>query len=190
MHRGDTAIVSMQYSYLPSWITILVDPQRSRVAAHILFDEIYAYWKTLPKDKRPRLYLHGLSLGRLVPKLVPTCSISLKIRSMVPCGAGHHFPALCGTESSRAATLVRRCGNQLFAMDRSCDSPAARMRSIALETVGHRCGLFISSTPATRCLLFTRVVVSQTGLVKRTSWPGCITAFALVPDRDIFADSV
>ena len=29
LHRGDTAIVSMQYSYLPSWITILVDPVRS-----------------------------------------------------------------------------------------------------------------------------------------------------------------
>ncbi|MEZ6073557.1 MAG: alpha/beta-hydrolase N-terminal domain-containing protein [Pirellulales bacterium] len=35
MHRGDTAIVSMQYSYLPSWITILIDPQRSRVARQL-----------------------------------------------------------------------------------------------------------------------------------------------------------
>lgn len=65
LHRGDTAIVSMQYSYLPSWITILVDPQRSRVAARALFDEVYAHWRTLPKDSRPRLYLHGLSLGSL-----------------------------------------------------------------------------------------------------------------------------
>ncbi len=29
MHGGDTAIVCTQYSYLPSWITILVDPNRS-----------------------------------------------------------------------------------------------------------------------------------------------------------------
>jgi len=65
LHAGDTAIVSMQYSYLPSWITILVDPDRSRVAARILFEEIYAYWKTLPKDDRPKLYLQGLSLGSL-----------------------------------------------------------------------------------------------------------------------------
>ncbi len=28
LHNGTTAIVSTQYSYLPSWITILVDPQR------------------------------------------------------------------------------------------------------------------------------------------------------------------
>jgi uncharacterized membrane protein len=65
IHGGDTAIVSIQYSYLPSWITILVDPDRSRYAATTLFDEIYGYWTTLPKERRPRLYLHGLSLGSL-----------------------------------------------------------------------------------------------------------------------------
>ena len=65
LHAGDTAIVSMQYSYLPSWITILVDPARSRDSATALFDEIYYYWKTLPKESRPKLYVHGLSLGAL-----------------------------------------------------------------------------------------------------------------------------
>jgi uncharacterized membrane protein len=65
LHSGNTAIVSMQYSYLPSWLTILVDPARSRDSASLLFDEIYAHWKTLPKDSRPRLYVHGLSLGAL-----------------------------------------------------------------------------------------------------------------------------
>jgi len=65
LHAGDTAIVSMQYSYLPSWITMMVDPNRSRNSARALFDEIYGYWRTLPKDDRPKLYLHGLSLGAL-----------------------------------------------------------------------------------------------------------------------------
>lgn len=65
LHGGDTAIVSMQYSYLPSWITILVDPNRSKDSAHALFDEVYGYWKTLDKDSRPKLYLQGLSLGSL-----------------------------------------------------------------------------------------------------------------------------
>lgn len=69
LHGGDTAIVSMQYSYLPSWITILVDPQRSIESAEVLFSEIYTYWKTLPKDSRPQLYLHGLSLGSLGSEL-------------------------------------------------------------------------------------------------------------------------
>ena len=65
LHGGDTAIVSTQYSYLPSWITIMVDPQRSIHSAKPLFDEVYSYWKTLPKDSRPKLYLQGLSLGSL-----------------------------------------------------------------------------------------------------------------------------
>jgi uncharacterized membrane protein len=65
LHAGDTAIVSTQYSYLPSWITILVDPRRSIESADQLFEVVYAYWKTLPKDKRPMLYLQGLSLGSL-----------------------------------------------------------------------------------------------------------------------------
>lgn len=63
LHFGDTAIVSTQYSYLPSWLTLLVDPERARRAAKALFREVYDHWKTLPQDDRPRLYLHGLSLG-------------------------------------------------------------------------------------------------------------------------------
>ena len=65
LHGGDTAIVTEQYSYLPSWITILVDPRRSIESAEALFSTVYAYWKTLAKDSRPKLYLHGLSLGSL-----------------------------------------------------------------------------------------------------------------------------
>ena len=65
LHGGDTAIVSMQYSYLASFLAIMVEPDRSRDAATALFDEIYGHWKTLTKDQRPKLYLHGLSLGSL-----------------------------------------------------------------------------------------------------------------------------
>ena len=65
LHGGDTVIVSMQYSYLPSWLTILVEPQRPVESAQTLFQTVYAHWKTLPRESRPRLYLHGLSLGAL-----------------------------------------------------------------------------------------------------------------------------
>lgn len=65
LHAGDTAIVATQYSYLPSWITILVDSQRSIRSARVLFDTVYDHWTTLPKESRPELYLHGLSLGAL-----------------------------------------------------------------------------------------------------------------------------
>lgn len=65
LHAGDTAIVSTQYSYLPSWITILVEPSHPRDSATYLFEAVYDHWKTLPKDGRPKLYVHGLSLGAL-----------------------------------------------------------------------------------------------------------------------------
>jgi uncharacterized membrane protein len=65
LFAGDTTIVTTQYSYLPSWLTILVDPARSRDSATQLFDVVYNHWKTLPKETRPRLYVHGLSLGAL-----------------------------------------------------------------------------------------------------------------------------
>jgi len=65
LHAGDTAIVSTQYSYLPSWMTIVVEPRRSIDSADALFDVVYSYWKTLPKDARPKFYVHGLSLGAL-----------------------------------------------------------------------------------------------------------------------------
>jgi len=65
LHGGDLAIVSMQYSYLPSWLTLMIDPDRSRRAARELFKAVFAHWTALPKDTRPRLYLFGLSLGAL-----------------------------------------------------------------------------------------------------------------------------
>ncbi len=65
LHAGDTAMVAMGYSYLPSWMTLLVDPERSRESARALFARVYEHWKTLPRDRRPKLYLHGLSLGSL-----------------------------------------------------------------------------------------------------------------------------
>lgn len=65
LHGGDTAIVSLQYSYLPSWMTILIEPERASRAAKALFSVVYRKWASLPKDTRPKLYLHGLSLGAL-----------------------------------------------------------------------------------------------------------------------------
>jgi len=63
MHNGDTAIFGVQYSYLPSWLTLLVSPEKAKESSEVVFTKIYNYWTTLPEDERPMLYLHGLSLG-------------------------------------------------------------------------------------------------------------------------------
>ena len=60
---GDSAAVAMQYSYLPSWISYLVDQSKAREAGRALFDAVYEHWIGLPADDRPRLYVAGESLG-------------------------------------------------------------------------------------------------------------------------------
>lgn len=65
LHRGDVATVAMQYSYLTSYISLLVEPDYASAAGRALFSKVYEYWSNLPPDSRPRLYLYGLSLGAL-----------------------------------------------------------------------------------------------------------------------------
>lgn len=65
LHGGDVASVAVQYSYLASWLSLLVEPDYGAETARALFNEVYGYWRTLPRDRRPKLYLHGLSLGAL-----------------------------------------------------------------------------------------------------------------------------
>jgi uncharacterized membrane protein len=60
---GDAATVAIQYSYLPSWISYLVDQSKAREAGPALFDAVYGAWSHLPQDQRPRLYVAGESLG-------------------------------------------------------------------------------------------------------------------------------
>jgi uncharacterized membrane protein len=60
---GDSAIVAIQYSYLPSWMSYLVDQSKARAAGRDLFDSVYGKWSQLPLDARPKLYVAGESLG-------------------------------------------------------------------------------------------------------------------------------
>ncbi len=61
--NGDSAIVGIQYSYLPSWISTLVDVDKATEAGTAVFDAVYAKWSSLPEGKRPKLFAYGLSLG-------------------------------------------------------------------------------------------------------------------------------
>lgn len=61
--NGDTAIAGVQYSYLPSWISLLADQQAVRETSRVVFDTVHGYWVTLPEESRPKFYLYGLSLG-------------------------------------------------------------------------------------------------------------------------------
>lgn len=62
LYNGDTAEVGMQYSYLPSGPSFLVDQQRAKEAGRELFNQVYARWSR-QSGQRPRLLVFGMSLG-------------------------------------------------------------------------------------------------------------------------------
>lgn len=65
LHRGDVASVAAQYSYLPSPLALMSEGAYGVEMAQALFQAVYGHWTAMPKEARPRLYLHGLSLGAL-----------------------------------------------------------------------------------------------------------------------------
>ncbi|WP_417789730.1 alpha/beta hydrolase [Streptomyces coeruleoprunus] len=63
LHGGDTAIVAVQYSYLPSWLSFLVDEEKAGRATRALVDAVRARVSALPQAARPKLVVTGESLG-------------------------------------------------------------------------------------------------------------------------------
>lgn len=63
MYNGDTAIVSMQYSFLPSWLSFLVDKENARQAGQALFEAVDEKVRALPEAQRPKIVVFGESLG-------------------------------------------------------------------------------------------------------------------------------
>ncbi|HSM65298.1 MAG TPA: alpha/beta-hydrolase family protein [Ilumatobacteraceae bacterium] len=65
LYGGDTAIVSVQYSFLPSWIAFLLDTTSPKELGTALFDGVHEAWAALPEDDRPVLLAFGQSLGSM-----------------------------------------------------------------------------------------------------------------------------
>ncbi|WP_091522091.1 alpha/beta hydrolase [Aerobium aerolatum] len=107
LHHGDVATVAVQYSYLASWLSLLIEPAYGAETAEALFNTVYQYWTKLPHDQRPRLYLYGLSLGAL------NSSRSVEIYDMI--GDPFHGALWSGppfsTQAWRSATARREEGS-------------------------------------------------------------------------------
>lgn len=63
MYGGDTAIVALQYSYLPSWISFLVDRSKASSAADAMIAGVTERWRREPESSRAKLLVFGESLG-------------------------------------------------------------------------------------------------------------------------------
>jgi uncharacterized membrane protein len=59
-YQRDTAVVTIQYSYLPSWISFLTDRSMVTASARTLTDAVHA---AMPSGDRPALLIYGESLG-------------------------------------------------------------------------------------------------------------------------------
>lgn len=61
--RGNCATVALQFDYLPSMFSYLVDKNLSRIFARELIAAVHDRLELLPEDNRPKLYFSGESLG-------------------------------------------------------------------------------------------------------------------------------
>jgi len=63
LHGGDTAQVAMQYSYLPSWVSFLVDLSKASEAGEQLITAVSDRISQMAPEERPTLLVFGESLG-------------------------------------------------------------------------------------------------------------------------------
>lgn len=61
MYKGDTATVAIQYSYFPSWLSLITDRERAKTAAQELMNQVYAARKK--HGSTAKMYVFGESLG-------------------------------------------------------------------------------------------------------------------------------
>ena len=99
MYNGDTALVAMQYSYLPSWISFLADKQKALDAGKAMIDAVQGRWAAT--TARSAAQVGAL---RREPGLDGRAgSVRLAARhqrrwtSPRCCGWGRPTPAHCGT---------------------------------------------------------------------------------------------
>jgi uncharacterized membrane protein len=63
MWDGDTASLGVQYSYLPSWISVLVDGDKAERTTGAALDAVLTRVSEIPEAERPRVVVFGESLG-------------------------------------------------------------------------------------------------------------------------------
>lgn len=60
---GDVAIVGVQYSFAPSWVTFLFEREAADRSATALLAAVTGRVDSMPPDRRPDIYVYGQSLG-------------------------------------------------------------------------------------------------------------------------------
>jgi uncharacterized membrane protein len=189
MLNGDTAIVSMQYSFLPSGLSFLVDSEHARQAGQALFEAVDAELKQIPEAKRPRLLVFGESLGSFGGEAPFLAVNNLVARTDGALSRGavheHHLerphdqprqglPAVAARVRRRRARPIR--------------IPAGRPRS-SRESVGLTPGGVPPARVRSLYLVESRPAAQRARLASRTARPGRLGADVLDSGRDVHAGS-
>ena len=131
LHGGDTALVGLQYSYPPSWISFLVDRDEAAEAGIALYRHVHERWSQLPADDRPRLLVFGESLGSFGAE----AGMGRRRRGLagqagrrVGRGAVHRPrpPATSGTSSPTTGSRAPPCGARVRRRPGAVRQPARR----------------------------------------------------------------
>ena len=113
----------MQYSYLPSWLSYLVDQRKAREAGRDLFDAVYGKWLKLPPDARPNLYVGGESLGSFGAESAFSGAYDLSNRTAGALFVGPPNFTPCSESSATTGTQAALSRCLSTRVDASSDSP-------------------------------------------------------------------
>ena len=124
-------------------------PSYGAEAARDLFRAVYGYWTPLPKDHRPRLYLHGLSLGAMSSEHSADLFevIGDPYQGALWSGPPFTKPDL-EPGHARPQSRARLTGCRASATARLSASPTSRMRSTLPARHGGRCASSICNMPS------------------------------------------
>ena len=132
--RGDVASVSWFNIHISQVDCAAAAPEYGAETARATFAAVYGHWRSLPKGKRPKLYLHGLS--RRVQFDLSHDLFAIGDPATAPVvGAAVQQPDLVG---SHGATQSRHAPNGCpsFATARSYVSRRRRTRQIRARAWG------------------------------------------------------
>ncbi len=188
MYGGDTAIASMQYSYLPSWIAFLSEQARAREAGRELFDTIYDYWATLPAAGRPRLVVVGESLGAYGAQSAFSGLADLTART-----SGALFAGTPNSTDLWRQLTDRRAGNSPERLPIYGDGRTVAFAASAADlrqadgTLRHPSVVYLQHASDPIVWWSTDLAATAARLARGTPRSGRRTADALVPVRHVLA---
>ena len=186
LHRGDTAEVSMQYSFLPSWLSFLVDQTKAEEAGQALIGAVLRRVDELPPAERPTVLVFGESLGSYGTEQAFDSLADLRAKVDGALLAGPTFAnpiwdqLIDGRVHRVTAVVARAAGRHGRVLRAHAGGPGRRRRARRRAAGG---------VPAERVgsgdVVEPGAGVPQAGLGRVAGGAGPAAGIPLVPDRDV-----